>query len=125
MAITRDKSYDMLFNLEDSGYQGLGGPVDNPISYLINQPSNPGEFLKMNENILDEGRVGILSALFNAFKNPFSSLYDENEIGELNLDSPEKDTIEEEDITKTAIGTDKIKLKQTPSGGRGINKPRY
>ena len=135
--MARDKQYDLMFNLQDSGYQGLGNPGENPISYLINQPSNPGEFLQMNENILDEGRRGLLSGIFNAFQNPFSSLYEEEEedpfkLDEddlLNLDYEEEDIdgegIEEEDITKTAIGTDKIKLKQTPSGGRGINNPRY
>ena len=75
--MTRDKQYDLMFNLQDSGYQGLGEPGDNPISYLINQPSSPGEFLKMNEDILNEGRRGLLSGIFNAFQNPFSSLYEE------------------------------------------------
>ena len=134
--MARDKSYDMLFNLEDSGYEGFGEPGDNAISYLLNQPSNPGEFLKMNKDTLDEGKMGLLSKVFNVFQNPFSSLYEEeeedpfnfNEDEDLNLDWGDDD-IEAEpfrpDPTKNVIGGEKVKRKETGGGSYGGHNPRY
>jgi hypothetical protein len=80
--MARDNQYDLMFDLEDSGFQGIGGAGDNPISHLLNNPSSPGDFLKMNDDELYRGEQGILSMIFNSFKNPFSSLEDEGEYKE-------------------------------------------
>ena len=59
--MARDKSYDLMYNLEDSGFQGFGAPDSS--SFMEN-------LLAQNANILESDKLGLLNFILETFSSP-------------------------------------------------------